>query len=299
MKPLWQVSVTVARETEEAASALLERLFGQPASVYAAEERSVSVVTIYSQQPPAQVLAKREELQEGLKFIANCDLQTNPGTVLVRKVPREDWATSWKKYFKTIEVGSALLIRPSWSKRHARPGQSVVTLDPGLSFGTGQHPTTAFCLEELVRTRKSGQPQSFLDIGTGSGILSIAAVKLRYQPVRAFDNDPTAVRVARANARKNRIMSRLSITRQDLTQAPVTGRFQYDLICANLVHDLLIGQAERLLHRLKPGAKLVLAGILRSQFAEVRATYERAGLRMQRSRAQREWQSGCFVLPRF
>jgi ribosomal protein L11 methyltransferase len=295
---LWQVSVTVAREAEEAVAELLERLFGQSASVYSAEGATVSTATVYCRQKAEQVLSKRAALRAGLTFLSNCELNVAPGKITVRRVPREDWSTSWKKYFKTIEVGSTLLIRPSWSRRRARPGQGVVILDPGLSFGTGQHPTTAFCLAELAKTRKNGQAQSFLDMGTGSGILAIAAVKLGYQPVRAFDNDPIAVRIARANARKNRVADRLSITRQDLTQVPAQGRFQYDVICANLVHDLLIDEAGRVLNRLRPGGRLVLAGILTSQFWGVKAVYERLGLRMQRSRVEREWQSGVFIAAR-
>ena len=79
-----------------------------------------------------------------------------PAGVITARCRREDWATSWKKHFKTMEIGSALLIKPSWSKRKARPGQAVVTLDPGLSFGTGQHPTTAFCLEQVVSDPEKG-----------------------------------------------------------------------------------------------------------------------------------------------
>jgi ribosomal protein L11 methyltransferase len=293
-RKLWQVSVTVAREAEEATAALLERLFGQATAVYAADGAPVSVITVYTPQNTEQVTAKRAALQAGLKFLGTCGLEVTPARITVRKVRRDDWATSWKKYFKTIEVGASLLIRPSWSKRKPRPGQKVVTLDPGLSFGTGQHPTTAFCLEALVGTRQNGQAQAFLDIGTGSGILAIAAAKLGYAPVRAFDNDPTAVRVALANARKNRAIDQLHITRQDLTRLPATGRFCYDLICANLVHDLLIGEKTRILSRLRPGGNLVLAGILTCQFAEVRKAYEHAGLRLQRTRVEREWQSGVF-----
>src|SRR4051812_37272466 len=159
LQALWQISLTVSREAEEATASLLERLFAKPASTYAPDSQDTSVVTVYSTQPGAEVRDKEASLEAGLRFIADCGLDPGPGTIEMRKVRREDWATSWKKYFKIIEIGPRLLIKPSWSKRRPRSGQAVVTLDPGLSFGTGQHPTTSFCLQQLVRTRKSGQVQ--------------------------------------------------------------------------------------------------------------------------------------------
>src|SRR5439155_23112501 len=116
--------------------------------------------------------------------------------------------------------GLALLLKPSWSRCRARRGQAVVVLDPGLSFGTGQHPTTRFCLEQIVARRTQDRGQSFLDMGTGSGILAIAAAKLGYHPVAAFDVDAHAVRIARANARKNGVADTLHPRRQDLRQLP-------------------------------------------------------------------------------
>jgi ribosomal protein L11 methyltransferase len=294
---LWQFSITVGREAEEAVAALLERQFGETAAVYAPENRPVSVVTVYARRQGGLKSEQRRALERSLDELARSGVGVEPLSIAVKKVPRTDWTTSWKKFFKTITVGSRLLIRPSWSTQRARRGQRVVILDPGLSFGTGQHPTTAFCLEELVRARKTGQAQSFLDIGTGSGILALAAVKLGYRPVRALDNDPLAVRIARANARRNRVPDRLTIVRQDLTHLPGRGRFQYDLVCANLVRDLLINEGDRIVNRLRPGGQLVVAGVLRSEFAEVQAAYHGRGLRLQRSQREAEWESGSFLKP--
>jgi ribosomal protein L11 methyltransferase len=294
---VWQISVSSAREAEDAVAALLERLFGQPAVVYTGEGADSSVSTVYSSQA-SRVLSKRDALEAGLNYIATCGLNLGATKIIIRQVRREDWSKSWKKYFKSIEIGSALLIKPSWNKRSPRRGEAVVTLDPGLSFGTGQHPTTAFCLDQLVRARQPGKTQAFLDIGTGSGILAIAAVKLGYHPVRAFDKDPTAVRVAKANARKNRIEHKLAIVVQDLAQAPSKGRIQYDVICANLTDDLLIQQSERIRNRLRPEGTLVLAGVLASQFPEVQKIYERSGLQLQSSQVRAGWESGAFAFAR-
>jgi ribosomal protein L11 methyltransferase len=186
------------------------------------------------------------------------------------------------------------LIQPSWSKRRARKGQAVIVLDPGLSFGTGQHPTTGFCLEQLVARRKEDTTQSFLDMGTGSGILAIAAVKLGYEPVRAFDFDPESIRVATDNARRNRVLEKIEFGRADLTKLPRRSGFKYDMICANLISDLLISEQTRIVERLTPRGVLILAGILKAEFEHVRKAYENIGMNKSSICTDKEWRSGAF-----
>ena len=210
------------------------------------------------------------------------------------KIRREDWAESWKRHFQPIEIGDQLLIQPSWSKRRARKNQAVVVLDPGLSFGTGQHPTTSFCLRELARHRTKRPCWSFLDMGTGSGILAIAAAKLGFSPVYAFDFDPGAVRVARANARANGVHEKLRIVRRNVTKLPIHPPRQYDLICANLISTLLIAGRRRIVAQLHHGGTLVLAGILKSEFSQVWKNFEEIGLKLAASKAEKEWRSGSF-----
>jgi SAM-dependent methyltransferase len=130
----------------------------------------------------------------------------------------------------------------------------VVVLDPGLSFGTGQHPTTGFCLRELVRRRESGVEQSFLDLGTGSGILAIAAAKMGYTPVVALDFDPDCVRVAQNNARRNRVADRVTVRRGDVSCLSKHPRPRHDVVCANLVAPLLVKEADRIAAQVRPVA---------------------------------------------
>lgn len=212
-------------------------------------------------------------------------------------MPRLNWAEAWKKHFPPIAIGSALRVVPSWHDLLPRQNGTVVVLDPGLSFGTGQHPTTLFCLRQLVAHRQAGQSQSLLDIGTGSGILAISAAKLGYSPVRAVDIDPEAVRVARANAMRNQVQTRLSISHRGLTRLPLQGAKGYDLICANLTSDLLLTESDRILNRLKHEGILVLAGILAKEFLEVQRHYAKQGLRLLASAIAEEWQSASFSRP--
>jgi ribosomal protein L11 methyltransferase len=291
---LSRISVCTSLEAEEPVAALVERIFGAPPSIYSDFEKQRSVITLHAQTRPETLGAKKPEIERGLADLRAMSIDTGSGEIQFQKVPPEDWSESWKKHFKPIAIGSALLIKPSWSKRKARRGQAVVVLDPGLSFGTGQHATTRFCLRQIVALRPRRTTGSLLDIGSGSGILAISAAKLGYAPVEALDFDPVAVRIARKNCRSNRVEGKVSVKRQDLVRMAPTSRQRYDVICANLISPLLISQRDRVLNRLAPRGTVILAGILATEFATVQRAYELAGLKLVKTIVEREWQSGSF-----
>lgn len=272
----------------------MESAFGQPVCSYTDAETGLVVVSVYVQTKPDWSRAGRAKLMSELKRIAGNGLNIGPGKVELKRIRQEDWAESWKLHFKPVLFGSALLLKPSWSRRRPRKGQVEVVLDPGLSFGTGRHPTTAFCLRQLVVRRRSGASQSCLDIGTGSGILAIAAAKLGYAPVDAFDFDSEAVGIARANARRNGVAALIRFRQQDLTKLPRRSAQQYSLICANLISSLLKAERERILTRLRADGVLAIAGILEGEFAQVQRAFETAGMRLVASRTQNEWRCGAF-----
>jgi len=293
-----QISIVTSPEAEEPIAALLERIFQGTPSIYANVEKGYSVVTLYAKAPLRDLKQRQDEIASGLSKLRDIGLNLGQAEMHLRKVPREDWSESWKKYFKTLQIGSSLMIKPSWSKQKPKPGQAVVILDPGLSFGTGQHATTSFCLKEITgAARKAAKGLSLLDAGCGSGILAISAAKVGYRSVEAFDFDPVAVRIARKNCRANRVERKVNVAQKDLTKIPLESRRRFDVICANLISDLLISERGRLLNRLAPGGLIVLAGILETEFAGVRASFERSGLWLVRSRVEREWQSGAFRAP--
>jgi len=291
---LWRISVKTTPEAEDAVSEVLATTFGQPVSSYTDVVTRVTTVAVYLKDRSGWSKAKRAALGLGLERIAASGLNVGSRKISLRRIRRAEWAESWKRHFRPMAIGSALLLKPSWSRRRPRKGQALVVLDPGLSFGTGRHPTTAFCLRQLVARRGWGEPQSLLDVGTGSGILAIAAAKLGYAPVHAFDCDPQAVRVARANARRNRVSERISFCRQDLTRLPRRAEAQYSVICANLVSSLLLDQQARLLARLRTDGVLVIAGVLTAEFGQFKEALARAGLRLLTDRAKGEWRSGAF-----
>jgi len=283
------VSVATATEAEDALVELLSGVFGVPAAVYADVETGATTANVYvSKAAVAQVSAVRA----GLRVMRESGLDIGPGRCRVRRIKREDWAESWKRHFRALEIGPRLLIKPSWITRKPQPGQAVVVLDPGLSFGTGNHPTTSFCLERIAALRRDDESQSLLDAGCGSGILAISAVKLGYRPVEAFDFDPEAVRVARENAAANNVAPRIS--RRDLTRMPLRSSKKFDVVCANLVYDLLVAEREKLVNRLAPRGTLILAGILKEQFAAVERAFAGLGLDPAAERSRGEWKSGAW-----
>ena len=291
--PLWKISISTTPEAEDALVEALTGIFGQPPSVYTDTEKHTTAVSTFVSKFTEQ---QRTLLRAALAMIRAAGLDVGPGRISARRIARENWAESWKRHFQPLEISSKLLVLPSWSKQKPKRDQTVVILDPGLSFGTGHHPTTAFCLEQVSALREANRSQSLLDIGTGSGILSIAATKLGYAPVVAFDFDPDAVRVAKQNAVVNRV--RFPISQQDLTRLPLRSPQRFTVICANLIYDLLIQERQRIVNRLAREGTLVLAGILQEQFAAVRRAYEEVGMTLIAQRLAGEWRSGAFRFQR-
>ena len=189
------------------------------------------------------------------------------GGVLVEvrgeEVP-EDWAERWKRFHVPILLGGRLYVRPPWEQPAVRPGVQEVVIDPGQAFGTGTHPTTRLCLELMLSLP---DPRgSFADLGCGSGVLAIAASKLGFEPVSAFDADRAAVAATDANARANAVLlSR--VERLDLRSGPVPVA---DVVAANLMRPLLL----RLSERMQAGVQtMVLSGLLEHEADEVAAAF--------------------------
>ncbi len=210
------------------------------------------------------------------------------------ELKKEDWSEVWKKYFNVIEISPRLVIKPSWREYHARPDQVIVEIDPGMSFGTGQHATTSFCLKMIDRLADN-RPRRFLDAGCGSGILSIAAQKLGYAPVDAFDIDPDAIRVAAENMDFNRLPPEsINLYTADLDGFAAIMQEPYDLVAANILCHVLIKNRETISSYVKPGGNLILAGILNEEFKELAAAFTAIGYTLLDSLQEKEWTSGLF-----
>ena len=189
----------------------------------------------------------------------------------VEVLPDQDWGEAWKKGLGTLAIGRAF-VRPTWLAEPVPPGMVEIVLDPGMAFGTGTHPTTSLCLDALSALLEARPGASVLDVGTGSGLLAIAAAKLGAGRVAGNDNDPIAVRVARENAALNGVALDLNERDVDAQRGP------FDVILANILANTLVALAPALAAQLAPGGVILLSGILTPQEEEVRAAYLAAGL---------------------
>ncbi len=292
---VWEFSVTVASEAEEAVAELFARVFAQQPITATDLRTRTTKVSIYSFGPQKFSQRAVRRVEAGLRNIERCGLDVTPARLQLRRLRQRNWAEAWKKQFKPIRIGSALLIKPSWSKCKPRKDQAVVVLDPGQAFGTGHHPTTAFCLRQIVSLRRPGLLQSFLDIGTGSGILAIAAAKLGYEPVVALDCDPKAVRIAKANVKRNKLTPIVRVIKADVATFRLPPPAKFDVVCANLNADVLVTWWPQITRLVASTGALVLAGVLESEFDQVRRVYEKAGFALADTETEKNWQSALFV----
>ncbi|NLV16203.1 MAG: 50S ribosomal protein L11 methyltransferase [Syntrophomonadaceae bacterium] len=202
----------------------------------------------------------------------------------VLTVRDEEWADNWKAFYHSTRVGSHLVVKPSWEDCVVHDGDIVIELDPGMAFGTGTHITTRQCLELLEQAMAGGE--KVLDVGTGSGILAIAAAKLGAQTVKAVDIDPVAIEVARENIKANGVLGAVSLEQRDL--AVLTG-IEADTITANLTAPVIRNLIENLTNLVRADGLIIAAGIGREQWPELKEIMERNGLTIEKILIEEDW----------
>ncbi|MBP8986150.1 MAG: 50S ribosomal protein L11 methyltransferase [Syntrophobacterales bacterium] len=213
-------------------------------------------------------------------------------SVKTQLISDADWGEQWKKYFKPIRLAENIVIKPTWERYTPLHREIIVDIDPGMAFGTGQHASTRMCLEAmediLLKDRKV-QKWRVLDVGTGTGILAIAAAKLGAESVRGLDTDPKAVEVARKNVLINGVEDRVRIVNADVRKA--TGTF--DLVVANLTAETLLKLKNHLVSLTGPGRYLIASGIIEQNAKKVEESFART-LSIQRVLREKEWV--CYVM---
>lgn len=298
-----EVSLTVDPELAEAISELLSRFVSNGVVVESGikftddedEGSAFGPVRVFGYLPIDEKLEEtRQRLEEGLWHLGQIQAIPKPN---FRAIADDNWMTAWKQHYKPIQIGKRLLILPAWLEKP--PGERIpVKIDPSMAFGTGAHPTTQLCMALLEETVVPGQP--VIDVGCGSGILSIGALKLGASHALAVDIDRAAIRSSRENAAENGVLDRLetglgsvSEIRNDqfsLRQAP--------LVLANILAPVIInlfktGLADLLL----PGGKIVLSGILDRQAQNVIQAASARGLTQPDIRQMNDWVAIVMELP--
>ena len=209
------------------------------------------------------------------------------GELRTRLVDEADWADAWKAHFPVLRVGRRLVVRPTWRRHRPEPDDVVLALDPGMAFGTGLHPTTRLCMAGVEAIADGGRLHGarVLDVGCGSGILAIAAVKLGATDALGVDTDPIAVKATRANARRNRLGRRIRAREGSLP----SGEPPFDVVLANLIAGVLVPLAPDLAMELVPGGSLLASGIFIDRERDVSAAFEAAGLAIRARTAEGDW----------
>ena len=235
--------------------------------------------------PPGrvQLLAYYESEHEVEEARREVHLEFPDAAVASSPVDQEDWSETWKKHVRPVRVGR-IWVGPSWELKNAGDAPICLVIEPGMAFGTGDHPTTSMCLQALQDAVERKERPSVLDVGTGSGVLAIAARKLGAGRVVGNDIDPAAVRIAQENAAANKAEN-LELTDRPLERL----RGEFDVVVANLYAGVLVQLAPRLAARLAPEGLLIVTGILAPQANEVALALSREGLRQAGKRASGEW----------
>jgi ribosomal protein L11 methyltransferase len=278
-----EISVTSDNEGAEAVAEVLSRYAYRGVAIEAGPEGWNAGPVVVRAYLPAddRLRANKRRIEEALCHLDRIRSVSVPS---FRPVAEEDWVEAWKERLNVLRIGRHIVIRPSWRDYAPEPGDIVIQLDPGMAFGTGLHPTTQMCLvalEELMRLEAA-----VLDLGTGSGILAIAAAKLGAGHVLAVDRDPVAVKTARGNLVTNGVQEIVSVMEGSLEE--VSGN--YDLVVVNILAKVIVEMMqEGLATRLHSGGRLITAGIIADQESEVVAALERGGLTAIERQQREDW----------
>ena len=278
-----EVSVKVENEAAEVVAEVLSRYAYRGVAIEAGPDGWGAGPVIVRAYLPAddQLPANKRRVQEALWHLGQIRPIPEPA---FRPIAEADWVNAWKERLDVLRIGRRIVVRPSWRDYAPEPDDIVIQLDPGMAFGTGLHPTTQMCLMALEEFVLPGM--TVLDMGTGSGLLSIAAAKLGAGHVFAVDNDPVAVQTARANVVANGVQKTVDVACGSLEDVQES----YGLVVVNILAKVIINMAQQgLSARVVPGGRVVAAGIIVDQDQEVVSVMEQNGLSLVKRRQIGDW----------
>ena len=286
---VYVLRIETGREFADIVQAMLETLGHSPTSWHEEDEDSATVELFCDSEEEVEKMRQQVELLLG-------DLSsTDRWEITTKSVAGNSWQNAWKEFFHTTRVSPRIVVKPSWEFYEAEDGDCVIEVDPGMSFGTGNHATTKGCLNFIDELSLEFPGKSFLDLGCGSGILSIAAFKLGLRDIVAIDIDEVSVEIARTNSDMNGVGGEIDFRVADLKEPGIEK--SADIVCANILAHILVENAEVIesLVNIGPDARLMLAGILTDDYDNVCNVFEGIGFKQLKSIEDDEWTSGLFA----
>ncbi len=231
------------------------------------------------------------ETVDGIKDLINnlveYDIDLGANKVTISEVNEEEWATAWKKYYHPVKISEQITIVPTWEEyTPVSSDEKIIELDPGMAFGTGTHPTTILCIQALEKQVKPGM--HIIDVGTGSGVLTIAAAKYGAEEILALDLDEVAVNSAKINCKLNKVHDKVTIKQNDLLKEV---DFEADIIVANILAEVIVRFTDDVERLLKPGGRFISSGIIKQKRAEVEEAIKNSGLIIEEVMTMEDWVS--------
>lgn len=243
-----------------------------------------------------------EQLKASVAQLTEFDIDTGNPTFELKEVDDEDWANNWKQYFKPIRITDRMTIKPTWEEYTPEPDELIIELDPGMAFGTGTHATTSLCLKTLEKVIQPGD--DVIDVGTGSGVLAIAAAKLGAKHVLALDLDPVAVSSATENTRLNGLESKITVKLSDLLgvlresasaeanssiAAALGVKLPVQVVVANILAEIILLFVKDVYDVLAPGGTYVVSGIIKSKQDDVEQGLANVGFTVTERHEDQDW----------
>ncbi len=225
-----------------------------------------------------------DEMKENIANLKKFNIDIGENKLSLSDVKEEDWATAWKKYYHPVNVSERFTIVPTWEDYTPSDEELMIELDPGMAFGTGTHPTTIMCIQALEKTVKKGD--SIIDVGTGSGVLSIAAALLNAKEVKALDLDEVAVEAARQNIALNGVAEVVTVEKNDLLNGITK---QADVIVANILAEVIISFADEAAKAVKKGGFFITSGIIEQKCEEVKTVLQEVGFTIEETIRMEDW----------
>ena len=223
-------------------------------------------IMAYFSEEETNLPEKIAVIKEKIRNLTEFGLSIGSGTVELSNVNQEDWESAWKQYFKPVHVTDRIVVKPEWDEYSPQEGEIVIEIDPGMAFGTGTHETTSMCINQIEKNLKAGD--RVIDIGSGSGILSMAAVLLGAEKATGVDLDPVAVRVALENVELNNLQDKIEILHGNLTDVI---REKADIVVANIMADIILILLEDVREFIKDDGLFISSGIIQEKRAAVEA----------------------------